>query len=143
MGMPVSGCALPSERVRSAASACLRLRSGSSVMKQLYFGFNCLIRFTKCRVSSTLEKAPASRLAERLLRVALCIALRPHPALLDHLGHEIETAFHLGGNRLEEDVPVGFRDGILAQPLHDVQRMGHRLDAAGVHGLHLADELED
>ena len=73
MGIPVRGCAFPADRIASAAAACFRLISLGGVIKQLYFLFNPLIRFMKCRVSSTLENLRAARLAERLLMVALCI----------------------------------------------------------------------
>src|SRR5262249_50191674 len=143
MGMPVSGYPPPPARRRSAASACFKLASSPSVMKQLSFPFNELIVLRKCRVSSTLEMRRAARSVARRLIVAWCIAARSRTGasgthrrvLLDHLGHQVEAVIHLRGDRLEQGALVGLRGGVRAQALHHVERMGHRLDVAGIHRL--------
>src|SRR5690242_17044407 len=70
MGTPVSVCAPPAERNSSAARACARLRSGSTVMKQLSDFCNLLILLINCSVTSTLENFPAASPSHSCLRVA-------------------------------------------------------------------------
>ena len=55
MGIPVSGCASPWAMRESAARACSRLRSGSSVMKAFSSGLSLCARSRNNRVSSALE----------------------------------------------------------------------------------------
>src|SRR5688500_16054917 len=140
IGTPVKACARPAARARSASAACSRLRSSSSAMKQLYFGFNALMRWRKPWTASTLESSRAASASERALSVRECITAEK--SLYD-FWHEIEAALHARRSRLEEFVLVGFRDAILTQPKGHVLRVRHRLDPAHVDRLHFFDQTED
>ena len=74
IGNPVSGPLCPAARRASAARACARLRSASTLTKQPSSLFNLLILLMNSCVNSTLEQALAasraaiSRLQQRTIR---------------------------------------------------------------------------
>src|SRR4051794_32516361 len=102
MGTPVRACARPAARARSASAACAIVLSSSSATKQLYFGFNALMRRRKPSVASTLESFLAASASDRDLSVRSCMAgarLKARAPFardtsLDDLGHEVEPALH-------------------------------------------------
>src|ERR1041384_1505525 len=74
MGTPRRGAFLPDFLAASAASACLRARSGKTELKAWSWGLSLSMAARQCFVASTLESWPAAIweatcVAERSLRV--------------------------------------------------------------------------
>ena len=63
--------------------------------------------------------------------------------LLDHFRHEVQPVLDRRRPGLELGALVGLGDRVGAQRLYHVERVRHRLDAVGVHGLQLVDHAED
>jgi hypothetical protein len=66
----------------------------------------------------------------------------PH-GIFDDFRHQVQPGLGLRRDFLEGGVAVGLGDAVLAQALGEVLGVAHRLDAGGVHRLHLLDEAED
>src|ERR1700687_4338879 len=105
MGIPVSCAARPRAMRSSAARACARLFSRSTVMNALSFGFSRSMRSRYERVSSTLETLRAASEA------ASCLMDSPATSL-DHFGNQIDPVLHGRGERLENLALVRFGDAI-------------------------------
>src|SRR5262245_20881409 len=129
-GIPVRGPASPRAMRWSAARACARLRSGSTVMNALRLPCAAAMRSRHARVSSTLETRFWARSAASALRLALSInpgkrldhggrapSCSPYSSSqsLDNLGNEIEVGLNLRRDRLKQGVLVGLGDDIRAQ----------------------------
>src|SRR5262249_26499262 len=138
IGIPVSGPASPRARCSSDRRAAARLLSLSSSveMKALSSRLSLAIRSRQARVSSTEEIFLAARAAESSVTVEL-------RRLLNDFGDEVQPPFLGRGNGLVRFPPVCLPDFVGAQPLDDVEGVGHRLDPGCVHGLDLSRHLED
>src|SRR4029079_5029971 len=112
----------------SAARACARLASGSSVMNAFSDGFSRNARSRKNCVSSRLETSLRASACESSVRLALIITRLkqgvlkssrwPMPgrrSVLDHLRHQIEACLDLWSNTLEQLVLIALRHLVLAQ----------------------------
>src|SRR5262245_49945724 len=134
-GTPSSAPSSPFARRSSARRAWARLRSSSTVMNAFSSLFSRWMRARNCRVSSTDETFFALSAPASSSRVAFS-------KLLDHFRHEVQVALYRRGDGLIKLVLVALRDFVLAQPLPELQRVRHRLDARDVDRAHLVDERE-
>src|SRR5437879_6097522 len=139
IGMPVSGPASPFARRASARRASERLRAASTVMKAFSSPLSCAMRSRWSCVSSTEESFLAASAAESSESVAFS-------KLLYDLGDEVQAVLDRRGDRLIKLLLVGLGDLVGTQPLPagqmGLERMRHRLDAAGIHGAHLVDQAK-
>src|SRR4026209_1796959 len=133
-GIPASGPPSPLARRSSARRAASRLCEGSTVMNALRSRCASMRARQSC-VSSRAEIFLAASAAESSVTVELS-------KLLNDLGDEVQALFHRGGDGLVQPALVALGDLVGAQPLNQVQRVGHRFDPGGVDRLDLADQLE-
>src|SRR5690606_33075869 len=138
--------AMRSSAARAAASAPSR----STVMKALSSGLSVSMRLRNRLASSTAEICRASSARRSSGREALIMGWAGVWALraaqcgsFDDFRYEIEARLGLRRDLLEGVAAVGLGDKVGAQAGGEFLRVAHRLDAGGVHRLHLFDEAED
>src|SRR3954465_15240313 len=134
--MPVSAAASPFERRSSARRAAASALSSSKEMKAFSSAFSLPMRSRHARVSSTEESFFAARRPESSRSVELS-------TLLDHLRYEVQPFLYGGRDGLISIAPVRLERLVRSQPLTDIHRVGHRLDALGIDAAHLVDQSED
>src|ERR1041384_7105525 len=125
IGIPVS--AWPSPRARRASASLARSSACLSSMLMKAFSSRPWrsMRSRHARVSSTDEIFLAVSAAPSSASV-------PLSKLLNDFGHKVEPVVDRGRYRLISLALVGFAHFVGPQSLHDIERMGHRLDALRV-----------
>src|SRR5438105_6925222 len=130
MGMPVSAAPSPFARRVSAHFASSMARSSSTVMNAFKAPLSLAMRARQARVSSSEDTRFAASVPASSVTVALS-------KLLNDLGNEVEASLYGGGDRLKKLAPVWLAHLVGAQSLHEIERMGHGVDAGGIYGADL------
>src|SRR5258706_3367255 len=155
IGMPSSALRSPPARRLSAAWACCKVSSGRT-SRNAFSSRCCSMRARYILASSTAEIWPLSSSCASCARLvcasssasrvtgALPVQAGPWPPpSFDHPRHQ-EQAIFLRRRIAQQLGAVRRRlHHVFAQPLHAVQRMGHRRHAGGVDPRDLLDHRED
>ena len=137
---------LTRDQAKSLIDRIITLSRADDIQVTLSDGDEKNIRFADNRITTSGSTSDLSvRISSAFgnhLRAAESSASVASSTLLDHLRDEVEVFAHRGRDGLINRVAVGLSDFVGAQPLHQVERVGHGLDAGGIHRAQLVDEGE-